>query len=407
MPTISLKEPFIWLENSPIKNLISVLKSDNNHTFCFVGGCLRDSLIKKPFTDYDIASSNTPEENMLLLKKFSLPIIPIGIKHGTISTIIENQSFEITSLRKDIATNGRHAEVIFTKDFFEDSLRRDFTFNALYFNPISAEFYDYHNGVEDLLNRKINFIGNPADRIKEDYLRILRYFRFFCFFADNIDKDSLEIIKYLSPNLKNLSRERISQEFIKILTHPNPTKTLRLMEEYEVFNNLFAIDKYSILKFENICEIEKVFNLEPNLILRASYLLNNPEEVNKFILKKSDAMLIKNVVQLKNFINQYKVVDYGEICELVLHYGYESLINALIINGSVESYNKHHYIEIINKLTEKSQLEFPISGNDLINLGLNSTDIGIYMKKIKLIFWQYPLKTKEEYLEIIKNWLKV
>lgn len=397
---------FTWLKNNSIKILISCLKSDN-HEFKFVGGALRDSLIKKPFADYDIASNNSPEANIELLKKQNILSLPTGLKHGTITAVINREHFEITSLRRDISNDGRHAEVEFTGDFFEDSKRRDFTFNALYLDPISLEITDYHNGVKDLKNKKINFIGNPQDRIDEDYLRILRYFRFLCGYASNTDEDVLEIIKYKSSNLKSLSKERINQEISKLLLFPSPTKTLNLMLKYNVFDSLFDVDRYSILKFDNLLETEQFFKLSPNLNLRVAFMLNKPEVVSDFILKSADSKAIKSIISLKTFIQQYKVVSYTEVCELIIHYGYDTVINALIVASATEYNNKYQYIEVINKLVEKSKKDFPLTGHDLISLGLKDEQIGIYMQKIKLMFWQTSLKTKEEYIEIIKRWIRL
>lgn len=393
---------FSWLDNPSIKILLSYLPSIK-----FVGGCIRDSIINKSFSDFDIASPNSPQKNIDILKKNKTLVIPTGLKYGTITTIINDIEFQITSLRRDISSDGRHSDVEFSSDFFEDSKRRDFTFNALYLDHKTLEISDFHNGVEHLTKKEIYFIGNPLDRIDEDYLRILRYFRFFCNYAQNIDEDTLEIIQYKAHNLKSLSKERINQEFSKILLSHNPTHTLNLMLKYDVLDNLFEVDRYAILKFNNLLETESFFNLYPSLYLRASFLLNNIEMVNNFILKSADIKMIKSIISLKLFIQQYKVMSYPEICELIIHYGYEPIINALIIVSATEYNNKYQYIEIINKLLEKSKQNFSLSGKDLIDLGLKDEEIGIYIQKAKLLFWQSPLKSKEEYIEIIKNWLKL
>ncbi len=398
---------FSWINDNNIKILISALQSDPNHKFKFVGGCVRDSLINNSFNDYDLASDNHPEKNIKLLKENNILVVPTSIKHGTITAVINEQHFEITSLRKDIFSDGRHANVEFCQDFYEDSKRRDFSFNALYLDPFSLEIEDYHNGYYDLLNKKIQFIGNPQERIDEDYLRILRYFRFLCLYAENIDETVLEIIRYKSPQLKNLSKERINQEISKILLCNNPTKTLNLMLKYDIFDNLFEIDRYSILKFNNLLETENMFDLTPNLYLRSAFILNDPESVNNFILKSSDKQTIKSIVTLKIFIQQYKIISYSEICELIIHYGFDSVINALILVSATEYNNRYQYIEVINKLIDKSKKDFPLNGEDLLSIGLKENQVGIYLKKIKLIFWQSPLKTKEEYLDIIKNLIKL
>ncbi|HJD59851.1 MAG TPA: CCA tRNA nucleotidyltransferase, partial [Rickettsia endosymbiont of Omalisus fontisbellaquei] len=158
------------------KKILSLLNEKGQARL--IGGCVRDALLGKNSYDIDIATDLIPSEVTNILSKATIKVIPTGLKFGTITAILNNEKFEITTLRKDIECNGRHAKVVFTNDFAEDAARRDFTINALSYCPFKNEIYDYFDGFKDLQQEKVVFIGEALDRIKEDYLRILRFFRF-------------------------------------------------------------------------------------------------------------------------------------------------------------------------------------------------------------------------------------
>ena len=183
----------------------------------FVGGCVRKVISNEKIDDIDLATNLEPREICEALKKNKINFYETGIKHGTITAIINDYKFEITSLREDISTDGRHAEVNFSKDWKKDASRRDFTFNSIYADS-EGNLFDPYNGKQDLYNGEINFIGKPELRIKEDYLRILRYIRFFLKYSKQ--KHDPEIVKFLKMNLdgiSKLSKERLIDELRKIL----------------------------------------------------------------------------------------------------------------------------------------------------------------------------------------------
>ena len=181
----------------------------------FVGGCVRDTLIGKKINDIDLATNLNPDQTTKALEAAGLKVIPTGIDHGTVTAIVDDEKFEVTTLRLDVATDGRHATVKFTDDWQADAARRDFTFNALYMDA-DGKVYDYFGGQEDLKNGETVFIGSAEDRINEDYLRILRYFRFRGRYkihpGQGYDPDVLAVIDRLAPNLTKLSYERIWSE---------------------------------------------------------------------------------------------------------------------------------------------------------------------------------------------------
>ncbi|MEN3973338.1 CCA tRNA nucleotidyltransferase [Sphingomicrobium sp. XHP0235] len=202
----------------------------------FVGGAVRDRLLGTEVSDLDCATIFEPARTIGYLDKAGIKAIPTGIDHGTVTAISDGTKVEITTLRADLSTDGRHAEVGFTTDWEEDAARRDFTINALYADPRTGEIFDYHGGLDDLEARRIRFIGDPESRIREDHLRILRFFRFHARFAIGAPNAAgLDACAALADTMKSLSRERIADEILKLLSLPNPLPTVRVMEQRGIF----------------------------------------------------------------------------------------------------------------------------------------------------------------------------
>jgi poly(A) polymerase len=205
-----------------------------------VGGAVRDVLLGLSVNDIDLATPLLPQEVQSRITRAGLKAIPTGIDHGTITAVIGGRPFEVTTLRRDVATDGRRATVAFSSDWAEDAARRDFTINALYADPISGEIFDYTGGLADLAAGRVRFIGDAAARIAEDHLRILRYFRFLARYGDaaNPDTNTIQLIAANAPSLRTLSRERIADELRKILALPDPVMTVDQMLDAQIFDNI-------------------------------------------------------------------------------------------------------------------------------------------------------------------------
>ncbi|NKB45218.1 MAG: CCA tRNA nucleotidyltransferase [Alphaproteobacteria bacterium] len=205
----------------------------------FVGGCVRDAVLSRTIKDIDVA---TPDEPAVVIEKLDgagLKAVPTGLAHGTVTAVAGGQPFEITSLRKDTACDGRHAAVEFTTDWVEDASRRDFTFNALSLRQ-DGELFDPFGGVEDAKAGRVRFVGDPRDRIQEDYLRILRYFRFIALYGTEApDADILAACRTLRHGLAELSTERVRDEFIKLLNARDPDAALAAMADTGVLSEVF------------------------------------------------------------------------------------------------------------------------------------------------------------------------
>ncbi len=201
----------------------------------YVGGAVRDSLLGLPVKDIDMATLLQPRETMRRLKEAGITAIPTGIEHGTVTAVLSGGPVEITTLRHDVSTDGRRATVEFATDWREDAARRDFTINALYADPASGEIFDYFGGLADLAARRVRFIGDAHQRIREDHLRVLRYFRFQARFGSQpADSEAEAACAELAATLKGLSRERVGMEMINLLGLPDPAPTVQRMAELGV-----------------------------------------------------------------------------------------------------------------------------------------------------------------------------
>ena len=201
-----------------------------------VGGCVRDALAHRQVADIDIATPDPPEQVMAALAAAGLRAVPTGLAHGTVTAVADHRGFEITTLRRDLTTDGRHAEVGWTDDWRADAARRDFTINAMSLRPDGALF-DYFGGIADLAAHQVRFVGDPATRIAEDRLRVLRYFRFLARFGAGTAPDAatLAAIEAAAPHLVELSTERVWSELKRLLAAPDPTAAIALMERLGVF----------------------------------------------------------------------------------------------------------------------------------------------------------------------------
>lgn len=220
-----------WPRRDGLRVLTDALGAENIR---WVGGAVRDTLIGMAVHDVDCATLHTPDTVIDLCKSAGLRTVPTGIDHGTVTAVLDDGPVEVTTLRRDVATDGRRATVAFATRWKDDAARRDFTINALYAHPETLEISDYFGGLDDLVARRLRFIGDARERIAEDHLRILRYYRFQARFGADLDAEAEEVCAELADTLKGLSRERIASELIGILSLPSPAPTVSRMREHGV-----------------------------------------------------------------------------------------------------------------------------------------------------------------------------
>ncbi len=263
-----------WRRRRGIRRLLKALSADDGLTR-YVGGAVRDDLLKLPVNDIDLATRIRPDEIVERLEAAGIKAVPTGIDHGTVTAVSDGQPVEVTSLRQDLTTDGRRATVAFTDDWKQDAARRDFTINALSADPKSGEIFDYFGGLDDLQNRHVRFIGEPLERIAEDHLRILRFFRFHARFgAGEPDPDALAACAARANDLMALSRERIADELLKLLGLTDPAATVAVMLDRAILKPVLPeIDPTALASLQRLIAAERAAKIAPDAIRRLSALL--------------------------------------------------------------------------------------------------------------------------------------
>ena len=373
------------------KLIFSVLENqDKSNKLMFVGGCVRKLLNKELVNDIDIATNLSPDELKNILRENNINFIETGISHGTITVVINKIKFEITTLRKDTSTDGRHANVEFISDWEMDAKRRDFTINAIYSN-LKGEIYDPLGGLKDLENKIVKFIGDPNKRIREDYLRILRYFRFYIQYSNHQhDIEVVQAIKRGLNGITKISKERMLDELFKILN---------LNNFYELFNDEFScsviltifpqLRHYDRLKvIQNIPN--KIFSRLDIPLIFSILLIDNSDNCEFFLYKFKFSNRDKNRILF--LFNKYKKINIKELLDeqklVKLAYldNTEEIIDLLVFSTFVSEEIDVNTVEKCISFLDKLRLPvFPITA-DYLKLKYNfseSKELGLALKKLE------------------------
>lgn len=317
-----------WTRRKDLSQLVEALGPGNVR---WVGGAVRDTLLGNPVKDIDAATPLDPAEVVTRLDRAHIRSIPTGIDHGTLTAIMDGGNVEITTLRKDVSTDGRRATVAFSNDWREDAARRDFTINALYADPVTLELFDWFDGLIDLEQRRVRFIGDPRERILEDHLRILRYYRFQARFGGTLDNQAEEACAELAPMLKGLSRERVGWELQNLLSVADPTSTVQRMYQQGVLGVVLPeTGDHEIVAFEKLVEAERAAGLDPAPIRRLAALL--PPEPK--VAEQVAARLRLSTAQKKRLATAAnRGVTIGDANTLAYRLGHDQAIDRLLLAG--------------------------------------------------------------------------
>ena len=263
-----------WQRREGMKSLLAALGAEDGDTR-YVGGCVRDTLLGLAVSDVDLATRLPPQEVMERLGRARIKAVPTGLAHGTVTAVVAGKPVEVTTLRRDVATDGRRATIAYTDDWREDAARRDFTINALLADPATFEIFDFFGGEADLEARRVRFIGDPLTRIAEDHLRILRFFRFFARFGEGEpDPAAIEACTARANDLMALSRERIADELTKLLALPEPVAAVRRMVEGAILKPVLPeIEPEGVERLARLVGREKEAGTPPHPLRRLAALL--------------------------------------------------------------------------------------------------------------------------------------
>ncbi len=323
----------------------------------YVGGAVRDSLLGAPVKDIDMATVLHPEEIMRRLDVAAIRKVPTGIKHGTVTAVLPGGPVEITTLRHDVSTDGRRATVAFASDWREDAARRDFTINALYADTLTGEVFDWFGGLADLDARRVRFIGDAAQRIREDHLRILRYFRFQARFgAQPADKQAEEACHNLAATLKGLSRERVGMETMNLLGLPDPAPTVARMEELGVLREI--LPEADVPALARLVASEKAQGIAPDPLRRLAALV--PQQPG--LAEQVTARFRLSGAQRKRLsLAAARTDDMPSARELAYRLGRKEALDRLLLAGADTS-----------PLTGWDIPLFPVKGGQIVARGVSA-----------------------------------
>ncbi|WP_341753048.1 MULTISPECIES: CCA tRNA nucleotidyltransferase [unclassified Candidatus Tisiphia] len=391
------------IQSNYYKEILSIIRLGGG-VARVVGGAVRDAILNVVNYDIDIATNLLPQQVTDILSAANIKVIPTGIKYGTVTALLNNETFEITTLRKDMKCDGRHTEVVFTDDFMEDAARRDFTINALSYCPFEHKIYDYFGGIDDLQQSKVIFIGQAFARIQEDFLRILRFFRFSCYYARQLDLNGLDACVKLRENLKLLSKERVKWEMDKLITSDNSPNILQQMFDNGILQIILPVSKFDK---KPLMEAINCGSLEPYARYSLLFYHINNLSLSDLLNLKFSRQQASKIITIYRFINQeineftlreiwWETADYPA--------DYLQCINILLSLGKLNRATANKFLDIYNA---KSRPIFPINGHDLHKINIHGKDIGTVIGKLKKswIASDFTL-SKHQLLELYSNDLK-
>lgn len=362
-----------WMRAKETRTVLDALAAAGGEAR-FVGGAVRNALLNRAVDDIDIATPLLPQDVMRALKAAHITAVPTGIEHGTVTAILDRKAFEITTLRRDVSTDGRRATVAFSKDWTEDAGRRDFTINALYAAG-DGEIFDFTGGLDDLDEGRVRFIGDPVQRIREDYLRILRLFRFHAWYGKgNIDDAALGAAAAERAGLKRLSGERVQKEMLRLLAASNPCLALEAMSAKSILSEIVS-DRANLERVKRLVAIDETNFFEADRVLRLAALLPSEPAV---------AAAVAERLRLSND-NRDRIVDLAgaresivphlpvrDVRRLLYHLGTQRFRDRVLLRWSEDPKPSHtvSWRALLALGDAWVRPHFPLTGRDAIAAGV-------------------------------------
>jgi tRNA nucleotidyltransferase/poly(A) polymerase len=337
----------------------------------FVGGAVRDAIAGRPIGDLDVATPVTPDEVIQRLRAASIKVVPTGLSHGTVTAVLDGQVVEVTTLRRDVSTDGRHATIAYTTDWLEDAARRDFTMNAIYADR-DGMLYDPMRGWRDLMAKRVRFIGEPRARIAEDFLRILRFFRFSAFYGQGFDEAGLLACAESQAGLDYLSAERVRAELLKLLGAPDPMPSLYAMAKAGILQRLLP----GPLQLDAL-----------GALILAEHILDQADPVRRLGVLSGPAALLGERLRLskaetdriEHFQSAPNAHHLDELAlrRLVQIHGHAAVLDRILID------RPKNWRELHGKLTAWDKPHFPLKGDDALKLGLKGRAVGQALRMVE------------------------
>ncbi len=379
-----------WLHDKPLQSLFDILCAGEGEARV-AGGAVRNALMSTETSDIDISTTLLPQEVVKRLEAAGAKAIPTGIEHGTVTAVIDGQGFEVTTLRQDIETNGRHAVVEFGTDWKADASRRDLTINGLYCNR-DGKIYDYVDGYKDILNKEVRFIGDAETRIKEDALRILRFFRFFAWYGEGRpDANGLKACAAGKSMLAGLSVERVWMELNKLLSAPDPGRAILWMRTTGILSAVLPeSDKWGTDSVPGLLKLEQEEGWMPEGMVRLMSMVR-PEVVSVMAMAKRLSFSNKETSRMVSWAENPAPkanISVDELSKCVYRGNQQGLLDAMKLEvvhlrGRDDEKSALAMLKLITHVENWQRPSFPVHGKDLIKAGLKpGPEMG---KKLKLL----------------------
>lgn len=359
-----------WLDNPAVQQVCALLEAAG-HQALYVGGCVRNTLLGYPVSDHDLSTDAHPQTVITIMEDANLKVIPTGIEHGTVTVLVDGEPFEITTFRQDVETDGRRAVVHFADCVIEDARRRDFTMNAIYCDR-RGEIVDPLDGMPDLEARRLRFVGDASERVREDYLRILRFYRFSAWYADpeqGMDPEALAACADHVDGLARISAERIGGEMRKLLLAPDPSQSVSVMQTTGVLGAILPGSDVTALPI--LVHLEMQVGAAPDPVLRLA-ALGGEDVATRLRLSRVAARRLESIGGAAR--------SGQPAAELGYRLGYEDGAAAVLLHSALMGVTVPH--AALEDVARGSQAIFPVKANDLMP-ALKGPALGHAMKELE------------------------
>ncbi|WP_427451495.1 CCA tRNA nucleotidyltransferase [Litorimonas sp. WD9-15] len=395
-------QQFPWMRSEAVTQLFAALPEGSLR---FVGGCVRNALWGEPVSDIDLACQLEPEAVIAALKAAEIRFVPTGIDHGTVTAVIDGQPYEVTSLRRDVETDGRRATVAYTTDWAEDAQRRDLTINALYADFDGVIYDPTGQGLDDIKSRKFRFVGDAAMRVQEDYLRILRFFRFLAHYGgqEKVDAASLRACREHRRGLKQLSAERVWSEVKKLLSARNPVRATRIMLTNEILDTLLP-ESSNVDGLDAIVRLEAREGIKPDPLLRLM-AMSAREPLQMALLTKRLKMSKAETTRLRNWSDDDAQLstDMPERERLAAIYrsGKQTILDRARLRaaGEADPIQSSRWMVLADLAMGWQPPDFPVTGKDLAKAGVpKGPGMGKALKALEALWIRSGFATEKPQL---------